>query len=233
MALVPLGNPLTQLDAQNYVMNLRSQDASVNDVTWSATTQYFINDMVRGADGGLYVYEAWNKVTEENLAYSVLGGLDPSLAGPTGGWSSAQGDGLKTVVQNSGSVTGVNNGTPAGAQAAGAVTVAPALNLLLADPLGVVSTWLVKLDYTATLTGAGAFAAAEHLIWTVTPNGTAPTARVCTHSFGSTVTTAGSAVSVVVNLPANGTSVSLAGNQSGSSATIVFAGVVATYARLS
>jgi hypothetical protein len=225
MALESLSNSLQALSAQPYVMNLRSQSALTNDVTWDVGTQYFINDVVRSpTDGGMYVYEAWDGA--QGLPWSVLGGVDPASAGGSAaGWAPMQGNGLKTVVQASSAVTG---GT-----GAGALVIGSSLSLALLAPLGVVSKWLVKLDYTATL-GTPPFVAAEHAIWTVTPNGTGAVVRTCTHSFGATVSSAGSPVSVVVTLPADGTTLAVAGTQSATATTLTFAGgATATFARLS
>ena len=227
MALESLSNPLQALAVLPYAMNLRSQDATTNDSTWSATTQYFHNDVVRSPlTGGLYVYEAWDGA--QNLPDAILSANDPSsVGGQAEGWASAQGNGLKTVDQNSAAVTGVAAG------AAGALGATVGLTLTLLNPLGVASTWLVKLDYTASLTGAAAFAATEWAAWTVTPNGTAPTVRVCNHVFGSGAVGSGSPVSVVVTLPADGTTLTPTGVQSATSAVLLFTGgVVATYARL-
>ena len=227
MALESLSNPLQALAAQPYVMNLRSQDATTNDAEWSATTQYFINDMVRSPlTGGMYVLEAWDGAA--NTPSCVLSVNDPSsAAGAADGWAPTQGAGLRSVSQLAAAVQGVAAG------AAGALTVTGGLTLTLPAALPTASTWLVKLDYTATLTGGGAFVAAENVVWTVTPNGTAPTARVCTHVFGAGVVNAGSPVSVVVNLPADGTTLTVSGVQSATSAVLLFTGnVTATYARL-
>lgn len=226
MALESLSNSLQALGAQPYVMNLRSQDATTNDVTWSATTQYFINDVVRSpTNGGMYVYEAWDGA--QNLPSSLLGGVDPASAGGSAaGWAPTQGAGLKTVVQASSAVTG---GT-----AAAALVIGSSLSLTLLAPLGVVSTWLVKLDYTASLTGGAAFAATEWASWTVTPNGTAPVVRNCNHVFGSGAVSSGSPVSFVVTLPADGTTLAVAGAQSATTVVLLLTGgATATFARLS
>jgi len=225
MALESLANPLQALGAQPYVMNLRSQDATTNNATWSATTQYFINDMVRSpTDGGLYVYEAWSG--SANTASCILSAVDPgSAGGRAAGWAPAQGEGLQTFRQTTAAVTG---GTAAGALAATA-----GLTLTLAAPLAVVSNWLVKLDYTATV-ATPPFVAAEHAIWTVAPNGTAPVSRLCTHSFGASVSSAGSPMSVVVTLPADGTTLTVSGVQSATATVLTFTGgVTASFARLS
>ena len=234
MALVPLGNPVTQLDAQNYVMNLRSTDATTNSVDWAATTQYFINDMVRGADGGLYVYEAWDGAA--NLSSSVLGGAGPGSATSTAeGWAPAQGAGLQTVVQKTAAVTGVAAG------AAGVLGGAAGLTLTVAGAggLGVVSTWLVKLDYLATLTGVVAFAATEWVNWNVTANGTGGATASSTHVFGSGNGIAASGggssspCSVVIVAPADATTLTVTGYQSATSVVLTFPNsVTATYSRL-
>jgi hypothetical protein len=227
MALESLSNPLQALASLPYAMNLRSQDATTNNAEWSATTQYFINDVVRSPlTGGLYVYEAWDGA--QNLSSAIVSANDPSsVGGQAEGWASAQGNGLKTVDQNSAAVTGVAAG------AAGSLGATAGLTLTLLNPIGVASTWLVKLDYNATLTGAGAFAATEWVVWTTTTNGAAPTVRVCNHVFGAGAVGSGSPVSVVVTLPADATTVTVTGVQSATSAVLLFTGgVVATYARL-
>jgi hypothetical protein len=227
MALESLSNPLQALAVLPYAMNLRSQDATTNNAEWSATTQYFINDVVRSPlTGGLYVYEAWDGA--QNLPSAIVSANDPSsVGGQAEGWASAQGNGLKTVDQNSAAVTGVAAG------AAGSLGATAGLTLTLLNPIGVASTWLVKLDYNATLTGAGAFAATEWVVWTTTTNGAAPTVRVCNHIFGAGAVGSGSPVSVVVTLPADATTVTVTGVQSATSAVLLFTGgVVATYARL-
>jgi hypothetical protein len=213
-------------------MNLRSQTAITNDPTWSATTQYFINDMAQSpANGGMYVYAAWDpSLAGTNTSSCLVSANDPSTpAGLVDGWAPCQGRGVLTSVQTTGAVTGVAAG------AAGALTVAPALNYTVAGVggLGVVSTWLCKLDYTAALTGAAAFAATEWASWTFTPNGTAPVARQANHVFGAGATSSGSSVNVVVNVPADGTSIVLAGTQSATTVVLlVNAPVVCTWSRL-
>lgn len=225
MALESLSNALQSLGAQPYVMNLRSQTALTNNVTWSATTQYFINDMVRSPlNGGMYVLEAWDGAA--NTASCLLSANDPaSLAGKADGWASTQGDGLKTVQQVTATLTG---GAPAAA-----VGNAAALSLTLLNAIGKVSTWLVKLDYVAT---NAAFAAPEWVLWTVTPNGTGGAGLVeqCNHVFGQGATTSGSPVSVVVTLPADGTQLNVAGTQSAvNGAGLAFAApATATFVRL-
>jgi len=228
MALESLSNPLQALAVLPYAMNLRSQDATTNDSTWSATTQYFHNDVVRSPlTGGLYVYEAWDVAGAQNLPDAIVSANDPSsAAGLAEGWAPAQGNGLTSVVQNSAAVTG---GTVALANL-GATT---GLILTLPAALGVASTWLVKLDYTATL-ATPPFTGTEWLTWTVTPNGTAPVVRVSSHVFGAAAPSGGSPVSVVVTLPADGTSLTPTGVQSAAASNFTFTGgVVATYARLS
>lgn len=224
MALVPLGNPLTQLDSQNYVMNLRSQDATTNNVEWSVDTQYFINDVVRAPNGGLYVYEAWDGLV--NLPSSVKGLPEPSgPLGPAAGWAPFQSNGLRTVRSTSAAVTG-------GTAAAGLGGVAGLTLTLGVLPLGVVSTWLVKLDYTAGLTGAAAFAATEWVAWTATANGATPQVVQCNHVFGAGATTSGSPVSFVLTVPDDATSITIGGTQSVTSAVLLPGTVTATFARL-
>jgi hypothetical protein len=215
-------------------MNLRSQDSQTNNVDWSVDTQYFINDVVRGADGGLYVYEAWDGT--DVLASSVLGGVEPSSAGgPAAGWAPAQGVGLKNVIRNTAAVTGFAGGATGvlGATAGLTATIAPA------GGLGVVSTWLVKLDYLAQLNaGATAFASTEWVNWTVTANGAGATAS-STHVFGEgngLVASGGgssSPCSVVIVAPADATTLTVSGFQSLTSVLLTFPNsVAATFSRL-
>lgn len=231
MALESLANPLQNLGAQPYAMNLRSQNATTNDPTWSASTQYFINDMVKSpATGGMYVYAAWDPaLAGTNTSSCLVSANDPSsAAGLADGWAPCQGRGLLTSPQTSGAVTGVAAG------AAGALTVAPALSYTVAGAggLGVASRWLCKLDYTATLTGAAAFAATEWAFWTFTPDGTAPVPRQANHVFGAGATSSGSSVNVVVNVPADATTIALAGTQSATTVVLLFANVTCTWSRL-
>lgn len=234
MALESLSNALQSLGAQPYVMNLRSQNAVTNDTTWDAATQYFINDMVRSPlNGGMYVYEAWDPITGDNTPSCIVSANDPSTAaGRADGWAPTQSVGLDSVAQTTAVVTGTGG-------AAGALTVPLGLGYTLAAAggLGVVSVWLVKLDYSVIITANAATAGTEFLNWTFTPTGTGAVPVVSTQAFGTangTVATGplGSTVSVVVIVPDNGTSIGVAGYQSLTSAPLVFSNVVATYSRL-
>jgi len=228
MSLDPLSNPLSSVGVLPYGQNLRSQTAVTNNVNWSATTQYFINDMVRSPlDGGMYVYEAWSGVA--NTPTCRVGGSDPSTAaGKTAGWSSTQGNGLKTVQQTAAAVTGTALG------AAGALGGTAGLTLTIPSPTLVgASVWLVKLDYVTGLTGVATFGATEWVAWTVTPNGTAPAARQCNHVFGAGATSSGSPVSFIVNAPADATTLTVTGVQSATSVVLLPGTVIATFARLS
>jgi len=237
MALESLSNALQSLGAQPYVMNLRSQNAVTNDVTWDAATQYFINDMVRSSlNGGMYVYEAWDPITGDNTPSCIVSANDPSTAGGRAdGWAPCQSVGLDSVAQT----TAVVAGTAGAPAPAGALTVPLALSYTLAAAggLGVVSVWLVKLDYSVIITGNVATAGTEFLNWTFTPTGTGAAPVVSTQAFGTangTVATGplGSTVSVVVVVPDDGTSIGVAGYQSTTSNPLVFSNVVATYSRL-
>jgi hypothetical protein len=233
MALESLSNPLQALSAQPYVMNLRSQNAATNNVTWNQDTQYFLNDVVRSPlTGGMYVFEAFDQALDADTAWTILSANDPSsLLGAVEGWAPFQGAGLRSVAQTSAAVTGVAAGA-AGALGATAGLTHP-ISLL---GLGVVSRWLVTLDYTASLTGAPApaFAATEWATWTVSANGTAPVPRLATHVFGSGADASGSPVSVVVTAPADATQITVSGIQSATSAVLLLTGgVTATFARLS
>jgi hypothetical protein len=237
MALESLSNPLQALGAQPYVMNLRSQNAVTNEVTWDAATQYFINDVVRSPlTGGMYVYEAWDPITGDNTPSCIVSANDPSSAGGRAdGWAPCQGNGLLNVALTTAVVAGTA-GTPA---PAGPLTVPLGLGYTLAAAggLGEVSVWLVKLDYSVIITANAATAGTEFLNWTFTPTGTGAAPVVSTQAFGTangTVATGplGSTVSVVVTVPADGTSIGVAGYQSATSAPLVFSNVVATYSRL-
>jgi hypothetical protein len=216
-------------------MNLRSQTAITNDPTWSATTQYFINDMVKSpATGGMYVYAAWDPaLAGTNTSSCLVSANDPSTAGGLAdGWAPCQGVGLLTSVQTTGTVA-----APA-AGAAGALVVAPALSYTVAGAggLGVASRWHCKLDYTASIATGQAFAA-EWAAWTFTPNGTAPVARQANHFFGTGATTSGSSINVVVNVPADATTIALSGAASavaGATNALLFTAttVVCTWSRL-
>jgi len=230
MALESLSNALQSLSAQPYTMNLRSADALTNDPTWSATTQYFINDMVQSpTDGGMYVYTAWNPFVPANTSSCIVSVNDPASSnGASEGWAPTQSNGLKSVKQQSAAVTGVAAG------AAGALGGTAGLGLTFAGAggLGQESTWLVKLDYTATLTGAAAFAATEWTAWSVTANGTGPTGRTCNHVFGAGAVASGSPVSMIVTAPADATAFTVAGVQSATSVVLLPGQVTATFARL-
>lgn len=234
MALESLSNALQSLGAQPYVMNLRSQTALTNDVTWDAATQYFINDMVRSPlDQGMYVYEAWDPVGGANTASSIVSANDPSTAlGRTDGWAPCQGLGLKSVALTTGVVTSPGAG-------AGALVTAAALNYTVAGAggLGVASRWLVNLNYSVIITANAATAGTEFINWSFVPTGAGAVTKWATHTFGAgngTVATGpmGSGLSVVVTVPADGTSISLNGYQSAASAALVFSDVVVTYSRL-
>jgi hypothetical protein len=229
MALESLSNPLQALAAQPYVMNLRSQTALTNDVTWDAATQYFLNDVVRSPlTGGMYVYEGWDQATATSLPYTILSVNDPASAlGAADGWAPFQGAGLKNVIVSASAaiVGGTVAGALTGPLATLGVTFAPA------GGLGVTSTWLVSLTYNATL-ATPPFAGTEGVNWTFTPNGTGPVASSCSQSFAA-LTTAGANVTCLVNCPADATQITVTGVQSAAATVLTFAGgVVATYSRI-
>lgn len=230
MALESLSNPLQALSAQPYVMNLRSQTALTNDTTWDAASQYFINDMVRSpTNGAMYVYEAWDPATQANTPSCIVSANDPaSDLGRADGWAPTQGVGLQTVSQVSAVVTGVAAG------AAGALGGTAGLSLVLGIPngLGVPSTWLIKLDYSASLTGPADFAADQWVNWAFTHNGTAPVNKVASHLFPVAAGVSGPGLSVVLNVAADATTISVVGTQSATTAVLLLGNVVATYSRL-
>jgi len=236
MALESLSNALQSLGAQPYVMNLRSATALTNDPTWSPTTQYFINDMVQSpVNGGMYVYTAWNpNLGGSNQGSCLVSVNDPSSAnGAAEGWAPTQSVGLRTVTQTSAAVTGV----AAGAAGALGGTAGLALTFTGAGGLGQVSTWLVKIDYTMSIT-APPFATDTWAQWTVTPNGTGPTAVSSIHLFGAGATTdganaaSGSPVSMVVNAPADATQFAISARQSATATVLLPGTVTVTYSRL-
>jgi hypothetical protein len=213
-------------------MNLRSQNAATNNVTWNQDTQYFLNDVVRSpVTGGLYVYEAFDQAGDTDTAWTILSANDPSSpAGVAEGWAPFQSVGLKTVVQTPAAVTG----TAAGAAGALGATASLLLPLGLPNGLGVASTWLVNLSYTASLTGGGAFAATEWATWTVTSTGAGPVSAAATHVFGAGAVASGSPVSIVLTAPPTATTLVVSGIQSATSAVLLFTGsVTATFSRLS
>lgn len=230
MALESLSNPLQALAAQPYVMNLRSRTALTNDVTWDATTQYFLNDVVRSpVNGGMYVYEGWVQDTATSMPYTILSVNDPSsVDGAADGWAPFQGAGLQNVVVTaSAAITG---GTAAGPLTGPLATLTLPVGSLV-GPLGVVSIWQVSLTYNATL-ATPPFVGTEGVNWTFTPNGTAPVAASCAQSFAA-LDTAGANVTCVVNCPADATQITVTGTQTAAATALTFGGgVVATYSRI-
>lgn len=229
MALESLSNPLQALAAQPYVMNLRSQTALTNDVTWDAATQYFLNDVVRSpATGGMYVYEGWDQATATSLSYTLLSPNEPSSAlGAADGWAPFQGAGLQNVIVSANAA--ITGGTVAGALTGPLATLG--VNIAPAGGLGVASIWLVSLTYSATL-GTPPFVGTEGVNWTFTPNGTAPVAASCAQAFAA-LASAGANVTCLVNCPADATTISVTGTQAPAATALTFGGgVVATYSRI-
>ena len=235
MALDPLSNPFLNLGIQPYSVNLRSQNPTTNDPTWSATTQYFINDMAQSPlDGAMYVYTAWNPgMGGGNTSSCLVSANDPSsVGGLADGWAPcgaavAPSPGIVSV-QTTGAVTC----TVAGA--AGAFVTDPSLSFTVpGGALGVPSLWLCSFRYSASLTGGAAFSAAEWIQWSFVASGTGALYHTVDHVLGEGALSSGSTVSVVINLPGDGTTITLSGDQSATTAVLLISAPVMTWIRVS
>jgi hypothetical protein len=204
-------------------MNLR-YDANGGDVPiWSATQQYYLNDVVVSpTDSAAYMFSG--SVNDPGNQYFVLGGDDPAIASldpDTSGWRSFQGNGLRYV----------STGAAAIALAApGAAFTIPAACQLAAGAGGV-STWNVILNYTAT--GSAAWVATDSFSFTATPNGgTAVSVTVWPGTANPNNPLSGSAVLVVTGVAAT-TSITLSGGVlAGSIASVTLGNLSVSYQRV-
>lgn len=238
MSLESLQNPLAVKGALPTSVALRPLDATSNDPTWSATTQYFKGDwVVSPTDFGMYCYTAWDPLNVLDLPTCIVSANDPASAlGYADGWQAAQGQGALpngSFIETTGIVPG-NAGGGAGP------LVLPAGLAVVTLPYGGVgspaSTWRVSLTYSVAKGGA-AFNYGELVNWSVIGSGGAGphTASGGQHVLADTAS--GSTVSFVVQVAAGATTLTLSGSQTAiaAAAVLVFnagAAITATWERL-
>jgi hypothetical protein len=169
-SLESLSNPLESLSSLPSAANLRQRDSATGPTpVWSATQQYYTNDVViSAANGFAYVYTGdapATLVSGDRPKAGIYGGADPSLD-TTGGWVSVAGS----------APLGVYGWEPIvptiGASAGNVFVFTAPTNVLSNVPAG--SQWAVSV--CGTFTAPGPLVAADSGTITLTPQtGTALT----------------------------------------------------------
>lgn len=166
MSLNSLANPLSGLALQPRTLNFPTNGLT-NSPYWDVEQQYYKNDMVISPiDQGAYVWLGETTVDGAGgVSNTIMGGDDPSAQ--TGWWYSCSALGVPASSQQTTLNVTVTNG------AAQAAKTIPASATLTA---GQGSTWLV--NWSATLTPAGAWTAPDYTNFTFTASGTGASAPV-------------------------------------------------------
>lgn len=213
-SLESLSNPLERLSVLPTAMNLRKNPATGLPY-WDVAIQYFINDVVISPiTEGAYICTGG---TQDQIA--VRGGADPS-ADTTGVWWSTSVAG----VSSSASLTPTYTAGGIGA----AYTVAGGS---FAAPAG--SSWLVTVQ-CATATPTAAYALADVIVITATPDGVAGNlaASFSIDPLVGAASRSNWSASGLITVGATGTSVALSGTSAGATQVVALAGVRATFVRI-
>jgi hypothetical protein len=198
------------------------KNASTNLPVWSATIQYYVNDVVLSPiDGGAYVMSG-NGVTLADSDVVARGGSDPS-ADVTGNWIALFPDGVGAANWSSGSIPFTL--TPA---AANAITVVGGALLRAAVPTGASERWEVTL--TTTANKASPFVAGDAVQFTFTPTVAGTAVPVGTTAIVG-LTASGLSATAVVVLPATSTGATVVANWYGTTPTS-FTNPVITWTRV-
>jgi len=209
MALESLRDPLSRLSTLPVTMNVAFSPANSTNPYWSATTQYFQNDVVLSpVDDGAYVLL---------VTSTLLGGLDPS--DPASDWYSLSKSTAGTAVVDS-AVTATG-----GATTAYTLAGTPVLTLSAG------SSWMVTVQANAT--AAAALDASDWLKWTVAVAGGSTASATFVPSVDTVAVSYSGAASFVVSAGSTAGAISFAligGNAASTSLTL--SGVVITCVRV-